>query len=90
MHILEEVVPDVIRLSGAHVAKFLPLLCSPPCARYIVVEPPCVSSDVISFYRSLELLQSTQWKVLQLPFGKRVAPAKHMPSRRTLFVAEQI
>ena len=81
MDILEEVVPDVIRLSGTHVAKFLPFLCSPSCARYIIVEPPCVSSDVSSS-RLSGMFCSSHWE--------RVAPARHMSSRRTLLVAEQI
>ena len=54
--IIKELAPEVIRISGSHAVKFLPLLCAPSSVRHIVIEPPCVLPTAASFYRSLEFL----------------------------------
>ena len=88
--IMNEVAPDVIRISGSHVVKLLPRLCGPFSTRFIVIEPLVGLFTAASFYRSLEFFQSNQWKVVQLSFGKRVVPAKRPSHHKFIFVAEPI
>ena len=85
---IKEVAAEVIRISGSHVVKFLPLICRPSSTRYIVVKMPCVT-DPCPFFRMIELLQLNRWKITQLPPTKRGAPVKYVRPRRTTFVAEQ-
>ena len=60
--IIAAVAPDVIRLSDTHVGKFLPLVCHPATARYIVVEFPC-GPEAEPRTRMMELFSPYLWQI---------------------------
>ena len=85
--IMKEVAPGVIRINGIHAGKFVPLICFSSSARYVVFEPPGSLPSYASLHRSLELLQANQWKIVQLPSGKRVSPDHFVFPHRFMCVA---
>ena len=85
--IIAATAPDVIRLSDTHVATFLPFVCHPAAALYIVVEFPCgPKSEPLS--QIMELFPPYLWKIEQLTPALRGGYTGHIKSRMTTFVAK--
>ena len=78
--IIAATAPDVIRLSDTHAAKFLPFVCHPATARYIVVEFPCgPKSEPLTQMMELFSAVSTEDRAADTRFARRLYRTHEVP-----------